>query len=217
MDFGRMNLNLRGPSEQLTGYGGSNLGGGRVPNNGPQPQKREHFSEYSQQSEDHYGLVPTNKHKELKCESYHDPEIRKQYTIGKTNNASNGNAPLGYSSEQLQTPGPSAFYPLDSDAGKPHILNYSFDYNEEPQLTTGTCNKATGEGCGGAFKHLTECSDCRKKLIMAMDKKDASKETTETSPNMQIDATELALFIACGVFFIFLLDAIVKVTKRFVK
>jgi hypothetical protein len=138
--------------------------------------------------------------KEYRATGYHDPIERQKYTLGKSNNK-NG-APNGYAE--------STFYPVDSDAGKDHVLNYSYDYAEEDQLN----GNKTPQQCNGAFKHLTECKECRQKLITSIERTTAQQPEPSSPLIPSFDATELALFIACGVFFIFLFDAIVKLTQR---
>lgn len=112
---------------------------------------------------------------------------------------------------------PTAFYPLDEDAGKDHILNYSYDYDEEPQLRNAP-KAAAGTGCSSVFNHLLACKDCRMKLVKTIESAEQSMSATsgtEVGETGDLDITELALLVAAGVFFIFLLDALIKFVKRF--
>lgn len=111
---------------------------------------------------------------------------------------------------------PSAFYPLDENAGKEHIMNFAYDYDEEPQL--GNTPPPSHGGCSAAFDHLLTCKTCRMKIIKTVEsaEKDIpSQHQNDENNDDELDITELALFVALGVFFIFLLDALVKLVKRF--
>jgi len=165
----------------------------------------------------YYGKVPLSTGPCSDGTGYNNANIRKQYTLGKSDTRTG--SPYGFD----QTVGaPRAFYPLDEDAGKPNVLlNYSNDnnYAEEEQLRDPA---AASSKCSTAFQHLTECRDCRFKLIAALQKQEPVSQTEPPSVMSKylpanIDMTELALFIVCGVFFIFLLDAIVKVSHRFMR
>lgn len=186
------------------------------------PKKIENFSDYSSYHhgyDDQHGHYTTVDQPKVNHQGadYHNPNRRKHMNIGLSNNP--GGVPYAHDDQPMKQP--SAFYPLDADAGKEHILNFSYDYDEEPQLQRSTQNKENV--CNGVFKHLIECSECRKKLIRAIDESNANnanKAAGNETPNNstesnELDFTELALFIACGIFFIFLLDAIVKIARRY--
>ena len=134
-------------------------------------------------------------------EKYHDPKVRERHDLGKSDNCTG--APYGKENYQYST--------VDENAGKEHILNYSHTYDEEPQLDVGAYKRQ----CGSAFSHLIECSDCRKRLlnsIMSL-KPAVPHQQPQQSTTDSMDLTELALFIACGIFFLFLLDAIMRLTS----
>ena len=144
----------------------------------------------------HYATTNLNQQNHVGCD-YHNPERRKEVDLGKSCNP--GGVPYarddrmgGFKKE------PAVFYPLDSEAGKDHILNYSYDYDEEDQLGA---RKIGNAGCSSAFDHLLTCKECRMKIANSIqsegkESKD-SNESNESSPD--IDLTELALFVACGV------------------
>jgi hypothetical protein len=185
-----------------TDFGRSNVGGFKAPvyqDKGTTKNSQENFTNYDETHES------VNFPEKKECNTkrpYQDPIQRQRNTLG-------NQVPSSYSD--------STFYPLDSEVGKEHVLNYSYDYQEEEQLN----GKATPQQCSSTFKHLTECKECRQKLINSIDKTTqiANVPTLKTESGSgyfrDFDATELALFIACGVFFIFLLDAIVKLAQRF--
>lgn len=182
-----------------------------------QPQIEHFDSKPVLEDSGYYGNVPLSSRPCSDGTGYHNANIRKQYTLGKSDTATG--SPYGF---DQSTNTPRAFYPLDEDAGKPNVLlNYSNggNYAEEEQLRDPI---AAANKCGESFKHLTECRECRLKLIAALHKQEPSPAETSGSIMSKyiptnIDMTELALFIVCGVFFIFLLDAIVKVSHRFTK
>lgn len=183
-------------------------------------KRKESFSDYSSLShmyEDHHGhygqVSPTNV-KDHPGVGYHNPETRKLYKKLGESNTPNG-VPYAYTSGSDYYDG-SKMYPLDglgTNRNEPHPLEHPYDYREESQL----CDKDQRpvSYCSNAFKHLIDCSVCRKRIIKEIEAVRTSSEDTTSKNETDIDFTELALFLAMGIFLIFLFDAIVKFIKRY--
>jgi hypothetical protein len=136
------------------------------------------------------------------------------------------------------------YYDLGTNCANPKNRNLNYTYAEEEyqkfpgkkchsSIMLGSpkednLNLCDSDLCDDITMHVMRCKTCQKSIIKILnqEKKDdcsgkehfsASREKEEEEENEEneLDFTEIILFVMCGIFFIFLLDSIISIGKRF--
>ena len=127
---------------------------------------------------------------------------------------------------------------------KNRSLNYTYSEGEQQLFPGKNCSSSIVMGgnnkkenldlcdsdlCDDVTTHVMRCKTCQKVVIKILngEKKETcdQKEYFSSSHNQdhdsddndenELDFTEIVLFVMCGIFFIFLLDSIISIGKRF--
>lgn len=123
---------------------------------------------------------------------------------------------------------------------KNRSLNYTYSEAEQQHFPGKNCNSSIMLGkpkeddldlcdsdlCDNVTKHIMHCKSCQKSIMRVLhndleekehfvgQNRDKQKKIDEDNEN-ELDFTEIVLFVMCGIFFIFLLDSIISIGKRF--
>lgn len=222
-NFGRKNIELGYPSGDVTNYdfvrntgtqrgnAASHVSFNQIPNGSGSGEKEgfQNYHNYYQDDEaQRFAKVPDYKQQSFGGQGIHNPNARNN--LRKNCDYDEFNIPLGMGAYNDTERKPYKYYTFgDCDDNS---CNFK-DYDEEVQLQDDN-------HCIDILKHLTQCEACRSKISNEL-KKPADHKGGETKhheaeeENAEIDGTEIALFISCGIFMIFLIDSIMKLGRSF--
>jgi len=102
---------------------------------------------------------------------------------------------------------------LDKQLGK---YEEEIQYRLKQNNSNGKGSGKETEFCKRLIKHVRECKLCRAQLIAELELEEilSLKEEQEVSKNAaNVDIMDLVLFIAAGIFLIFIMDSFVKIGK----
>lgn len=168
----------------------------------------QNFDDYYQDDEQQrFAKVPGYKQKAFEGGGFHkkrDANLRTDYD--------EFNVPLVPGSYDDLERKPGKYHQFGIDPELKSELNFH-DYDEEIQLHDQT-------ECIDILKHLTHCEACRSKITnelapsaSASNNSNPQQSDDNNSKEEDVDVTEMALFISCGIFLIFLIDAIMKLGR----
>lgn len=132
------------------------------------------------------------------------------------------------------------YYDLRANCANPknRNLNYTYSEGEYQHFPGKKCASSVVMGnnkkdnlelcdsdlCDDITLHVMRCKPCQKSIIKILKEEkctDNGKEhftvpsDEDEEEDNQLDFTEIVLFVMCGIFFIFLLDSIISIGKRF--
>lgn len=134
------------------------------------------------------------------------------------------------------------YYDLGSNCANPanRNLNYTYSEPEYPNFPGKKCHSSIMMGkpkednlnlcdsdlCDDITTHVMRCKSCQKSIVKILneEKKNecpdgrehfSASQTNDEDEENELDFTEIVLFVMCGIFFIFLLDSIISIGKKF--
>ena len=185
---------------------------------------------YTQQSQIIYRPGDEYTHSSKEYATFRNPNYYKHEYLSKV--------PDSYDSDEGSK---IPYYDLSQNCANPknRNLNYTYSEGEQQHFPGKKCGSSItmdsnkkenldlcdSDLCDDVTTHIMRCKTCQKTVIKIInDEKKESCDTkeyfshsdsNENDENDQLDFTEIVLFVMCGIFFIFLLDSIISIGKRF--